>query len=71
MMHCCCLLLCYFFLGTECGVDGVALWLLKVGDNGVRDDTGELISANPLGLCEGDCDGKNFPATVNSLVTHL
>eukprot|EP01083_Nonionella_stella_P101459 287617_1 len=31
-------------------------WLLKIGDNGVREDNHNDMEYDPLGLCEGDCD---------------
>eukprot|EP01083_Nonionella_stella_P277103 942077_1 len=35
------------------------LWLLKVGDKGIREDNGLEMSVDPLGLCEGDCNSNS------------
>eukprot|EP01083_Nonionella_stella_P034910 95441_1 len=41
---------------TQRDREGVGSWLMKVGDNGVREDNGMSMVLDPLGKCMGDCD---------------
>eukprot|EP01083_Nonionella_stella_P082352 227305_1 len=44
---------------TQRNREGVGTWLMKVGDDGLREDNGNNMTDDPLGECQGDCDEDN------------